>query len=809
MQQDNRKNTWLTTALSCVLVLGGCTPAQYMPQFDEATLREKQREIAIQTGRVPSIIGEDPLTTLSRVYNRLAPHAKQLCIVNGEKWLDYSCGNWKLEVQENEIFNAFATRDRKIVFTTEVFKYTKSDDEIAFILAHEMAHHILNHLIEDAVNGELLGAATGVLTGVLMGALAAGLGANEETVNSIVKDAVADGYDAGRNTGRLAYSVDQESEADKFALELMNRVGYSHREARSIMLYIGSRSKDLRSVEGASHPSGPERLAAFDLYSRAYRSYTAVSVALPSKQKLTMENGDFYVGETLNGKPAGKGKYTWSHGAVYVGEFFNGKTSGQGKYTWSDGAVYVGEWVDGEMSGRGIENNVGVVRKGIWKENKYISVADVKLSEFDSYIVGDFKLAETSPPSSSKQKLTMENGDFYEGETLNGKPAGKGKYTWSHGAVYVGEFFNGKTSGQGKYTWSDGAVYVGEWVDGEMSGRGIENNVGVVRKGIWKENKYISVADVKLSEFDSYIVGDFKLAETSPPSSSKQKLTIKNGGVYVGETLNGKPSGRGEFKLPNGDMYVGEFFNGNISGQGKYTWSDGAVYVGEWVDGEMSGRGIEDYLGVVRKGIWKEHEFLSEADIKLSEFDPYIVGDFKITETSPPSSSSKQVLLSDVDIEGSVEAILRAVSTELKNANLVIISVNGVVLLAGQVPSEATKQKVTWASKDLSNVRTVYNALEISYPTTKAERANDKKITSKVERALSKNKRTKALKVKTITERGVVYLMGLVSRADSDAVVYEARQIYGVQKIVKLFEYTDMRTQNTKTDLPIVIRKVR
>ena len=690
MQQDNRKNTWLTTALSCVLVLGGCTPAQYMPQFDEATLREKQREIAIQTGRVPSIIGEDPLTTLSRVYNRLAPHAKQLCIVNGEKWLDYSCGNWKLEVQENEIFNAFATRDRKIVFTTEVFKYTKSDDEIAFILADEMAHHILNHLIEDAVNGELLGAATGVLTGVLMGALAAGLGANEETVNSIVKDAVADGYDAGRNTGRLAYSVDQESEADKFALELMNRVGYSHREARSIMLYIGSRSKDLRSVEGASHPSGPERLAAFDLYSRAYRSYTAVSVALPSKQKLTMENGDFYVGETLNGKPAGKGKYTWSHGAVYVGEFFNGKTSGQGKYTWSDGAVYVGEWVDGEMSGRGIENNVGVVRKGIWKENKYISVADVKLSEFDSYIVGDFKLAETSPPS-----------------------------------------------------------------------------------------------------------------------SSKQKLTIKNGGVYVGETLNGKPSGRGEFKLPNGDMYVGEFFNGNISGQGKYTWSDGAVYVGEWVDGEMSGRGIEDYLGVVRKGIWKEHEFLSEADIKLSEFDPYIVGDFKITETSPPSSSSKQVLLSDVDIEGSVEAILRAVSTELKNANLVIISVNGVVLLAGQVPSEATKQKVTWASKDLSNVRTVYNALEISYPTTKAERANDKKITSKVERALSKNKRTKALKVKTITERGVVYLMGLVSRADSDAVVYEARQIYGVQKIVKLFEYTDMRTQNTKTDLPIVIRKVR
>ena len=41
------------------------------------------------------------------------------------------------------------------------------------------------------------------------------------------------------------------------------------------------------------------------------------------------------------------------------------------------------------------------------------------------------------------------------------------------------------------------------------------------------------------------------------------------------------------------------------------------------------------------------------------------------------------------------------------------------------------------------------------------------------------------------TESGVVYLMGLLPREDADRAVDVARRVYGVQKIVKVFEYLD------------------
>ena len=42
-----------------------------------------------------------------------------------------------------------------------------------------------------------------------------------------------------------------------------------------------------------------------------------------------------------------------------------------------------------------------------------------------------------------------------------------------------------------------------------------------------------------------------------------------------------------------------------------------------------------------------------------------------------------------------------------------------------------------------------------------------------------------------VTDNGIVYLMGLLKRAEADAVTNAARQVGGVQKVVKLFEYTD------------------
>ena len=46
-------------------------------------------------------------------------------------------------------------------------------------------------------------------------------------------------------------------------------------------------------------------------------------------------------------------------------------------------------------------------------------------------------------------------------------------------------------------------------------------------------------------------------------------------------------------------------------------------------------------------------------------------------------------------------------------------------------------------------------------------------------------------RIKVITENGVVYLMGLITRQEGIRATNLTQSVSGVQKIVKLFQYTD------------------
>lgn len=143
----------------------------------------------------------------------------------------------------------------------------------------------------------------------------------------------------------------------------------------------------------------------------------------------------------------------------------------------------------------------------------------------------------------------------------------------------------------------------------------------------------------------------------------------------------------------------------------------------------------------------------------------------------------------DQMIESRGSANIRAANAELGEAHLNVTSFNGMVLLTGQVPSEAVKQAAGAAVKDLRKVRTVHNELEIAGPTSMMARTNDAWLTTKIKTALFTGEDTETGRVKVVTENGIVYLMGLLSRTEADAAVETTRQVFGVQKIVKVFEY--------------------
>jgi hypothetical protein len=89
-------------------------------------------------------------------------------------------------------------------------------------------------------------------------------------------------------------------------------------------------------------------------------------------------------------------------------------------------------------------------------------------------------------------------------------------------------------------------------------------------------------------------------------------------------------------------------------------------------------------------------------------------------------------------------------------------------------------------------VRGVQNELQVGPPSGLSERANDTYLTSLVKtRFLEASSKFSATHVKVVTERGVVYLMGLVKRDEADAAAAIAASTRGVVRVVKVFEYMD------------------
>ena len=117
-----------------------------------------------------------------------------------------------------------------------------------------------------------------------------------------------------------------------------------------------------------------------------------------------------------------------------------------------------------------------------------------------------------------------------------------------------------------------------------------------------------------------------------------------------------------------------------------------------------------------------------------------------------------------------------------------VTSYNGIVLLTGEAPDAATKAALVEMARTTDRVRRVHDEIAVRAPTPLSERTNDTFITSKVKARFVEQNRFSATHVKVVTERGVVYLMGLVRPEEADAAAQIAASTSGVARVVKLFE---------------------
>lgn len=145
-----------------------------------------------------------------------------------------------------------------------------------------------------------------------------------------------------------------------------------------------------------------------------------------------------------------------------------------------------------------------------------------------------------------------------------------------------------------------------------------------------------------------------------------------------------------------------------------------------------------------------------------------------------------EVQLTDEGIE--IRAANRVSEKYGDRVHLNVTSYNRTVLLTGEVPDAATRAEVEKLVSAVANVKAISNELQVAGVSSLTSRSNDVFITSKVKARFIDANRFAANHVKVVTENSVVYLMGLVTQAESAAAVEIARTTGGVQKVVRVFE---------------------
>lgn len=125
------------------------------------------------------------------------------------------------------------------------------------------------------------------------------------------------------------------------------------------------------------------------------------------------------------------------------------------------------------------------------------------------------------------------------------------------------------------------------------------------------------------------------------------------------------------------------------------------------------------------------------------------------------------------------------------NMHLSVTSMNGIVLLSGEVTRAELRERALAHVRAVPGIRRVADEITIGDPASFGSRTYDGWLTTKVKTKLIAEDDLDSTRVKVVTENDAVYLMGLVTRAEAKLATDAARTTRGVARVITLFEYLD------------------
>ena len=133
------------------------------------------------------------------------------------------------------------------------------------------------------------------------------------------------------------------------------------------------------------------------------------------------------------------------------------------------------------------------------------------------------------------------------------------------------------------------------------------------------------------------------------------------------------------------------------------------------------------------------------------------------------------------------ESRLTSATRRATHVNVTVF--NGIVLLTGEVPLQNQIARIIDIASSYAASRQVINRIELAGKSNFNSRANDALLTTQVRGSVLDSEYLDGHKIKVVTERANVYLMGTVTREEADIAAEIARSISGVVRVVKVFEY--------------------
>jgi predicted Zn-dependent protease len=185
-----------------------------------------------------------------RITDRLIAEAK-LMYPPSRDW------QWSVAVIDEPALNAWCMPGGKMaIYTGIVHKLKLTDDEIAQVMGHEIAHALLGH------GRERMSRAIAMQGGMQIGSILAG---RDISILAPVADIAL----------TLPNSRENESEADRYGLELAARAGFDPRAAVRLWEKMGAASTERPTEWMSTHPNPETRIAELKQFitSRGYATF--------------------------------------------------------------------------------------------------------------------------------------------------------------------------------------------------------------------------------------------------------------------------------------------------------------------------------------------------------------------------------------------------------------------------------------------------------------------------------------------------------------------------------------------------------